>query len=155
MPKEEIDMENIKPYKNSVAQNHQAHIQIQKKVWDCGYKQNKDKMDKFGDDLFKKNSYFNNSKVPEVNKLDLVNSELEALRVIREKAPESNNSYCQKCPSLKNKCSHKTEKDNLKDKYTYPVTTSSGYGWLNPYDDLDDNHNLKSQIQNFYDKSHL
>jgi hypothetical protein len=154
MPKEEIDPESIKPYKNSAAQNLQAHKQIQKKVWDTGMKLNKEKMEKIGDDLFKKNTYFNNSKIPDNNQMDLINSELEALSNIRQKS-ELNEGYCQKCPALKNKCAHKTVKENLKDKYTYPVTTSSSYGWLKPYDNLDADKKLTSQIQNFYDKSHL
>ena len=155
MPKEEIDPESIKPYKNSAAQNLSAHKQIQKKVYDTGVKPNKDKMQKIGEDINKKNSYFNNSKIPEVNVIDLINSELEALGSIRQKSIVSSLGYCQKCPALKNKCQHKSEKEDLKDKYTYPVTTSSGYGWLKPYDNLNDDYKLKSNIQNFYDKSHL
>ena len=155
MPKEPINPEDIKPYKNSAAQNLQAHKQIQKKVYNSGLKQNNDKMEKISDDLNKKNSYFNNSKIQEVNKTDLINSELSAIGFIREKGPDSGIGYCQKCPALKNKCAHTTEREILKDKYTYPVTTSSGYGWLTPYDNLNIDYKLKSVIQNFYDKSHL
>lgn len=155
MSKEPINLEDIKPYKNSAAQNLQAHKQIQKKVYDTGLKHNKDKIEKFGEDLNKKNSYFNNSKIPEINNIDLINSELAAIGSIRQKGPEAANGYCQKCPALKNKCAHTTQRENLKDKYTYPVTTSSGYGWLTPYDNLNDEYKLKSEIQNFYDKSHL
>ena len=155
MPKEPINPEDIKPYKNSDAQNLQAHKQIQKKIYDSGVKQNSDKMKEFGDDLHKKNSYFNNSKMPNVNSLDLINSELAAMKSIRQKGPEAADGYCQKCPALKNKCAHATERENFKEKYTYPVTTSCSYGWLTPYDNISEDHKLKSEIQNFYDKSHL
>ena len=73
---------------------------------------------------------------------------------MREKGADLN-GYCQKCPALKNNCKHKAQNENFKDKYTYPVTTSSGYGWLTPIDNLSDGYKLQSEIQNFYDKGHL
>ena len=74
---------------------------------------------------------------------------------LRKIGPDSKEEYCQKCPALKNRCTHKVEKEVLKEKYTYPITSSSTYGWLEPYDNLDIDNKLKSNIQAFYDKSHL
>ena len=155
MPKEEIDLANIKPYKNGPVQILDAHKQIQKKIYEKSLKQNQGKFDKIGEDLYKKNTYFNNSKIPDKNSVDIVNSEISAMNTLRKIGPDSKEEYCQKCPALKNRCAHKVEKENLKDKYTYPITTSSTYGWLEPYDNLDKDNKLKSNIQAFYDKSHL
>ncbi len=155
MPKDGIDLENIKPYKNAPSQILESHKQVQKKVYESSIKQNKAKFDKIGDDLYKKNSYFNNSKIPEKNSIDIINNELKAMNTLRKIETQSTEDYCQKCPALKNRCTHKIQKENLKDKYTYPITTSSTYGWLEPYDNLDVDNKLKSTIKEFSDKSHL
>ena len=155
MPKDGIDMENIKPYKNAPSQILESHKQVQKKVYESSLKHNKAKFDKIGDDLYKKNTYFNNSKIPEKNSIDIINNDLSAMNSLRKIETQSTEEICQKCPALKNRCTHKIQKENLKDKYTYPITTSSTYGWLEPYDNLDADNKLKSTIKEFYDKSHL
>lgn len=156
MPKEAVDLENVKKYKNGESQILEAHKESQKKVYETSLRHNKDKFDKYGEDLYKKNTYFNNSKIPDKNSTDIINSELSAINSLRKIGPQSTEDYCQKCPALKNRCIHKVQKENLKDKYTYPITTSSTYGWLEPYDNLDNkDYKLKSEIKEFYDKSHL
>lgn len=154
MPKEDIDMENIIPYKNSAAQILQAHKQVQKKVCDTGKKQNNEKLNKIRSELNNKNTYFTRSKLPEENETELINTELNLLKELRKDQNESDN-FCQKCPKLRSKCAHKSQKENMKDKYSYPLTTSTGYGWLNPFDNLNCNYKMKSEIQQFYDKGHL
>ena len=156
MPKETIDPDSIIKYKNSQNQNISAHKQIQKKINDVASKINHDKFENFGEQLENKNTYFSNSKIPEENKKDLAELEEEANRNLRSSGLDKNTyTYCQKCPTMKNKCPHRTEKNQFKDKYTYPITSSSTYGWLEPIDTIIENRNIKSYIQGFYDKSHL
>jgi len=155
MPKEPIDPDSIKPYKNSHNQNLLAHKQIQKKVSDASKNTNLEKIGKLTNKLEEKITYFSHSKIPEVNSIDLVEMEKEVKKLQRESGFDKDNSYCQKCPAMKNKCPHRTERSLIKEKFSYPITTSSGYGWLEPIDNISPNYNLKSYIQAFNDKSHL
>lgn len=155
MPKEPIDPDSIKPYKNSQNQMLLAHKQIQNKISKEAIKTNKEKIEKLSNKLESKNTYFSQSKIPEINSKDLEKMEKESLRLQRASGLDKDDSYCQKCPTMKNKCIHKTQRVPIKDKFSYPITTSSAYGWLDPIDNLSDNHNIKSYIQGFYDKSHL
>lgn len=155
MPKEAIDPDSIIPYKNSQNQVLLAHKQIQKKVWEASGKTNKDTFQKFENKLEDKNTYFARSKIPDINNKDLSEMEAEVQKIQRGSAFNKDDSYCQKCPTMRNKCPHKSERTLIKDKYSYPITTSSTYGWLEPIDKISENHHINSQIQGFYDKSHL
>lgn len=81
--------------------------------------------------------------------------EKEVINLLRSSSLNTDDSYCQKCPTMKNKCPHKNERKLIKDNFSYPLTTSSAYGWLEPIDTISPNYNIKSYIQGFYDKSHL
>lgn len=155
MPKEEIDRDSIKPYKNSSNQLLQGHKQIQRKITVATSKTNKQKIENYSEKLESKITYFSQSKIPEVNIKDLEEIENEIKRRQCASGLDADDSYCQKCPAMKNKCPHKSQRTLIKDKFSYPLTTSSAYGWLEPIDTISPNHNIKSLIQGFYDKSHL
>jgi len=65
------------------------------------------------------------------------------------------NDYCMKCASNKNFCPHKTVRENLKEKHSYPIVTSAAYGWLPPIDNFSQKNNINSVTKSFYDNSHL
>ena len=46
-------------------------------------------------------------------------------------------------------------RDDLNEKYEYPITSSSVYGWFKPYDNMQENHNKNSVTREFYDQTHL
>ena len=156
MSKEEIDLENVPKYKNSDVQNYEATKQIQKKINQAFSKASKELYIKYNDDLDKKNNYFAKSKITEINEKD---TELQVSKISNKfkslKSDENEDYYCQKCPSQKNHCPHKNKKEQLKDKYSYPIQSNSVYGWLPPIDNLNGNHNLNSVTRTFFDNSHL
>ncbi len=149
------DEKEIIPYKNSVAQNLGANKEIQKKIDHAFKKHSEKKFQQYSTHLQEKNTYFTSSKREEVNKNDL---QLEITKTENKFKLEEqeDNSYCQKCPAFKNHCPHKNPKEQIKDKYNYPIVTSSTYGWLKPFDNLGGGqHNLNSVTKTFFDKSHL
>ena len=68
---------------------------------------------------------------------------------------EEDKDYCQKCPTQKNHCPHKNKREQIKDKFSYPILSNSTYGWLPPIDNLNENRNLNSVTRFFFDTSHL
>jgi hypothetical protein len=156
--KEKIDPDSIPKYKNTVSQNLEAIRQIQKKVDQAFSKSSATQFNKYDQELKEKNSYFAKSKIPDINKQDQAEQNLKItnkFKGLTNLLNEEENDYCQKCPSLKNHCPHKNKKEQIKDKYTYPILSNSTYGWLPPVDDLKENHNIKSVTKSFYDNSHL
>jgi len=129
--------------------------QIQKKIDMASSKSSTASFQKFDKELDEKNNYFARSKIPEVNERDtkVMNSKLNSKIKIKE--DEEEETYCQKCPSMKNHCPHKNKKEQIKDKFSYPILSNSAYGWLRPYDNLGDNHNLDSTTKSFYNQGHL
>jgi hypothetical protein len=154
MVKEEIDKESIVPYKNSVNQNQGANKEMQKKIDHTFKKHSEKKFQQFNKELDEKNTYFSRSKREEVNTRDLLLEKTKTENKFKQEEKEEND-YCQKCPSFKNHCPHKNPKEQIRDKYNYPIVTSSTYGWLKPYDNLGGQHNLNSVTKTFFDKSHL
>ena len=157
MSKEEIDLSEVPKYKNSVAQNQEGNKQIQKKIDGAFKKASSSSYQKYNKELTEKNSYFAKSKIPEINESDMDFQKTKTLNKFKSTVIEDVNAdaYCQKCPSHKNHCPHKNQKDQIKDKYSYPIVTSSAYGWLKPIDNLNENHNLNSVTKQFFDNSHL
>jgi len=154
-------MENIPKYKNSASQNLQGDRQIQKRIDEASSKASNNCFKKYEKELMEKNTYFAKSKIPEVNEKD---QELQATNFKnRYKASvntfgsgnDENDSFCQKCPYQKNHCPHKNKKEDLKEKYSYPILTNAAYGWFPPIDNFRENHNVKSVTKSFFDKSHL
>lgn len=105
-------------------------------------------------DLVNKNSYFNKAKVESVNAFDLMVQKENDIKKLKE-VSKIDKSYCQKCPIYKNHCPHKNSREYIKDKYSYPITSSSTYGWLPEFDKFKENYNLKQATKNFYDSTHL
>ena len=132
--------------------------QIQKKIDVTANKASSSSFQKYEKELNEKNNYFARSKIPEVNERDSqamnnkMNSKFKSNHVFEN---DEDDTYCQKCPSMKNHCPHKNKKEQIKDKYSYPIVTNSTYGWLPAYDNLGDNHNLDSTTRSFYNQGHL
>ena len=144
-------------YKNTPSQNLESWRELQKtedKLFNIIAKDSKMKL---SNQLFSKNSYFHQSKKPEVKIIDE--------EIYRKKQEEKNkgvieenkslNDFCMKCASNKNTCSHRTIRENLKDKMSYPLLTNSAYGWLPPIDNFSQKNNLNSVTKQFFDSSHL
>lgn len=156
--KEEIDLENIPRYKPSVSQKLEADRQIQKKI-DQAFKNNSQMLyQRYEKEMTEKNTYFAKSKISEINEKDIQMQTTKMTNKFKgsiSQFGEDEDSYCQKCPSQKNHCPHKNKKEQIKDKYSYPILTSSAYGWLPPIDNLSGKHNLNSVTRSFFDHSHL
>ena len=144
-------------YKNTPSQNLHSWRELQSKE-DKFFKANaKDSQMKLSNQLFSKNSYFHQSKKPDVKILDE--------EISRKRQEEKNkgiveenkalNDFCMKCASNKNCCPHRTIRENLKDKHSYPILTNSAYGWLPPIDNFSQKNNLNSVTKQFFDSSHL
>ena len=71
------------------------------------------------------------------------------------KDDNDDNYYCIYCTSKETPCFHRRERENIKEKFEYPIKSSSVYGWFKPYDNLGENHNKNSVTKSFYDHSHL
>ena len=65
------------------------------------------------------------------------------------------NDYCIYCTSRITPCPHRRKRENLNEKYEYPITSSAVYGWFKPYDNMQENHNKNSTTKEFYDQTHL
>jgi len=155
---EKIDPESIPKYKNTVSQNLEASRQIQKRVDEAFAKSSKNQFVKYSKELYEKNSYFAKSKIPEVNEQDQMIQNLKItnkFKSVINPLEEQDEGYCQKCPSLRNHCPHKNKKEQIKDKYSYPILSNSTYGWFDPIDNLKENHNIKAVTKTFFDSSHL
>ena len=72
--------EEIPRYKNSVAQNLEAAKQIQHKIDISFRKISKNSFDKYAHELEGKNTYFTNTKIPEVNSKDLADDKLNSIK---------------------------------------------------------------------------
>ena len=80
MPKGDDGEEEVPKYKNSVSQNLEAAKQIQHKIDLSFRKISKTSFDKYAQELQQKNTYFNNTKIPEVNSKDLANDKLNSIK---------------------------------------------------------------------------
>jgi hypothetical protein len=154
--REKIDLENVPRYKPSPSQNLESDRQIQKKIDMAFSKSSKAQYTKLENELLEKNTYFAKSKIPEINEKDQEFQKTKTTNKFKSTNPfEIEEDYCQKCPSQKNHCPHKNKKEQIKDKYSYPILTSSTYGWMEPVDNLRQNHNINSVTRSFFDHSHL
>lgn len=156
MSREEIDLENVPKYKNSVVQDLEAWKQLQHKIDISFRKVSLASFEKYQNQLQEKNTYYNNTKIPEINSKDIADDKMRSIKKFSGAITETKDEgYCQKCPSGKNHCPHKIKKEQIKDKFEYPITSSSAYGWFPFYDNLGDNHNINSETKSFYDQTHL
>lgn len=158
MPREEIDWENIPRYKNTASQNLESEKQLEKKTSAVFAKSSNKQFQKYQNELQEKNTYFSKSKMPNINETDLIQQDLKQLDKYKKTnaLDDKELDFCQKCPTNKTHCPHKNKKEQIKDKYSYPIVSSSVYGWLPQIDNLlGNNHNLNSVTRGFYDSSHL
>ena len=155
MPKDEIDKDNILPYKNTSSQNLEANKEIQKKIDNAFKKASEKKYEQYENELSEKNTYFTRSKIPNVNLLDQTMQKSRIENNFKLSDNQEDKGYCQKCPTYKQHCPHKYPKEQLKEKFNFPIVTNSTYGWLKPYDNLGGKYNITSVTKSFYDKSHL
>ena len=157
MSKEKIDLENVPKYKNSASQNLESVKQIQKKIDAAFSKAANAQFIKYEKELQEKNTYLAKSKMPEIYQKDQMLQQTKITNKYKGVIglDEEDDGYCQKCPSQKNFCPHKNKKENLKDKYSYPIVSNATYGWLPPIDNLKEHHNIKSVTKYFWDDTHL
>ena len=143
--------------KNTPAQDLEANRQIQRKIDESFQKVSESSFKKYEKELTHKNTYFTNTKYPEVNEQDLALDQEETMKRFSGKLSDNmqDGYYCPKCTSKSYPCIHIKQRAQIKDKFEYPITSSSVYGWFKPYDNLGDNHNLTSATAAFYDSSHL
>jgi hypothetical protein len=104
--------------------------------------------------LTEKNNYFGATKVDEINAYDNMIQKEKDIRKMKE-GNKIDLNYCQKCPVYKNYCPHKNSKILIKDKYSYPIISSSTYGWLPDIDKFKENYRINHVTKNFYDSNHL
>lgn len=148
------DEPEIIPYKTNPSQKLESFKQLQKKEEYFFVKNAKSNFIKLEKNLNEKNSYFSKTKVPEIDVYDQLVQKQEEYKKIKE----SNNNisdFCQKCPVYKINCPHKLKCNIIKDKYPFPITTSSAYGWLPDYDIYKQNFKLNKATKDFYNNSHL
>ena len=101
-----------------------------------------------------KNTYLGQTKIPEVNAYDLLLQKEADLRKMRE-IKKVDTEFCKKCPAFKNHCPHKQVRPLIKEKYSYPIISSSTYGWLPDLDKFKENYKINKATKNFYDTTHL
>ena len=149
--------EEIKKYKNSPAQDLEAWRKIQKKIDVSFRKVSEKKFQDYAQKLKEKNTYWCNTKYPEINKKDIEEDKINTLKKYSGAIMNDNeeNDYCMYCTSKMTPCPHKNKKTQIKDKYEYPIVSSSVYGWGEFYDNLGENHNVNSVTRSFYDSTHL
>ncbi len=145
------------PYKNGPTQNLGANKEIQKLEDMFNMRRAKKSFEEIGSKLMEKNTYFGKSKVPSIYENDVkVDLETTMKNINSGQSLKINTNYCQKCPVFKNTCKHMKEREQLKDKYSYPITTYSALGWLEPLEGkFQPKYTLNSETKSFYDTSHL
>jgi len=144
-------------YKNGAAQNLGANKELQKIEDMFNMKRSQKSFQQYEDRLYEKNTYFGKSKIPSINEEDIRKDNETTMKNINTgKNMEIDKTFCQKCPVFKNNCKHIRERQQLKDKYSYPITTYSGLGWLEPIEGkFQQKYTLNSETKSFYDTSHL
>ena len=146
----------IKPYKNSASQDLESFKQLQRKVDNVFKKVSEKEFELYAQRLQEKNTYFNNTKYPEVNSKDIAQDKLNTLSKYSGKlTTEEEGWYCPYCTSRMTPCPHTRQRENIKQKYEYPIVSSAVYGWFKPYDNLMENYNKNSVTKEFYDPNHL
>ena len=149
--------EEIKKYKNSPAQDLESWKQIQHKIDVSFHKTAEKEFDTYAQKLQEKNTYFNNTKFPEVNSRDIADDKMKSIKKYSGQITSDydENNYCIYCTSRTTPCPHRRKRENLNEKYEYPITSSSVYGWFKTYDNMQENFNKNSATREFYDSTHL
>ncbi len=148
------DDEEVIKYVNAPSQVLNSLKELQRREEYFFMKNSKKKFIELEKQLQDKNTYFGKTKIPEIYEDDL--NKQRRLDLERIRNPGNNNTnYCQKCPVFKNYCPHKNVRPQIKEKYSYPLTTSSGYGWMPEFDRFKDNFRTNQVTKDFYSSHHL
>lgn len=144
-------------YKNNPSQNLECWKECQK-IEDKFFQiQGKESRMKLSGEINSKNTFFHQTKKADVKvkdqEIQRKRQEERSKGIVEEN--KQLNDYCMKCASNKNFCPHKTVRENLKDKHSYPIVTSAAYGWLPPIDNFSQKNNINSVTKSFFDNSHL
>ena len=148
------DEPEIIPYTYNPSQKLESFKQLQKKEEFYFMKNSKNKFIELENSLNEKNSYFAKAKVPEINAYDQLVQKEEEYRKFKD-TKKIDLDFCKKCPVFKNHCPHKKQSSLIKEKFPFPITTSSAYGWLPEYDRFKENFKLNKATKDFYNSSHL
>ena len=126
------DEPEIKKYKNSPAQDLESWKQIQKKIDESFKKTSEKEFELYAQALKDKNTYWTNTKYPEVNSKDLADDKMRTLAKYSGAIQDDNNDdyYCIYCTSKTTPCPHRREREVIKEKFEYPIKSSSVYGCL-------------------------
>ena len=151
------DEEEVPKYKNSPAQELESWKQIQHKIDVSFHKTAEKEFEEYAQRLQEKNTYFNNTKHPEINSKDIADDKMRTIKKFSGEISNEfeENDYCIYCTSRITPCPHRRKRENLNEKYEYPITSSSVYGWFKPYDNMQENHNKNSVTREFFDQTHL
>lgn len=147
----------IIPYKNAPSQTLGANKELQKIEDRFNLIRAKKSFDVLDDKLKSKNTYFGKSKIPDVYEKDLKEDLETTMKNINTgKNLQINYNYCQKCPVYKNNCKHMNERVQVKDKYSYPITSYSTLGWMEPIEGkFQQSFKQNAETKQFFDSSHL
>lgn len=148
------DEEEIKKYVRGPSQILNSLKELQRKEEYFFMRNSKKTFIELEKELKSKNTYFGKTKIPEVYKHDCEVQDRKDIEKLRNKK-ELNQDFCKKCPVFKNHCPHVNPRTQIKDKYHYPLTTYSGYGWLPEFDNFKENYRLNQTTKDFYSTTHL
>ena len=119
------DEEEVPRYKNSPTQDLESWKQIQHKIDVSFHKTAEKEFEMYAQRLQEKNTYFNNTKYPEINSKDIAD---DKMRTLKKFSGEINNDYeendyCIYCTSRITPCPHRRKRENLNEKYEYPSSS--------------------------------
>ena len=152
------DSTKVVRYTNSVNQNFATDKIVQKNDNKYNLKMSAKKIESLKPQLQEKNTYFARSKKEHVNKADLekkAKEEREKLMKITEVDMWAEDTFDKKAPYDRSFNPLSKDREVIKKKYDYPITSSSVIGWLAPIDDLDTSNNINSATRHFYDQGHI
>ena len=109
------DEEEIKKYKNSPAQELESWKQIQHKIDVSFHKTAEKEFEAYAQKLQEKNTYFNNTKHPDVNSKDLADDKMKTIKKFSGAITNDYEEckYCPYCTSRTTPCPHQRERENL------------------------------------------
>ena len=113
MSKDKGDEEEIVKYKNSPAQELESWKQIQHKIDVSFHKTAEKEFETYHQRLQEKNTYFNNTKHPEINSKDIADDKMKTIKkfsgAINNEYEE--NDYCIYCTSRITPCPHRRKRE--------------------------------------------
>ena len=106
------DEEEVPKYKNSPAQELESWKQIQHKIDVSFHKTAEKEFESYAQRLQEKNTYFNNTKHPEINSKDIADDKMRTIKkfsgeIVNE---HEENDYCIYCTSRITPCPHRRKR---------------------------------------------